>query len=262
MKSGNRTLTESLNRVKMNAAFFFLVPGPKMIWQFEELGYDVELNNDRLGVKPTKWEYLEDTERKNLHDVYTSLINLKTKTRIIDDGDFEWNTSGDAKWITIKHADVDIAVVGNFDELFANVEAHFTANGTWYNYLTGASVEVTDFNNHTIPLNGSEFHIYTSKEIENYIDSIPVSTVLGVEDLREENIKIFPNPGEDNLVIETSQNIDFMVISDINGRIIKTIDNVQLGKSIGIDISILKQGLYILEIQQGKGKVYKRFIKK
>ncbi len=262
MKSGNRTLKESLNRVKMNAAFFFLVPGPKMIWQFEELGYDVELNDDRVGVKPSKWEYLEDTERKKLHDVYTSLINLKTQTRIIDDGDFEWNTSSDAKWITIKHADVDIAVVGNFDESFANVEAHFTANGTWYNYLTGASVEVTDFNNHTIPLNGSEFHIYTSKEIENYIDSIPVSTVLGVEDMTGENIKIFPNPSEDNLVIEATQNIEYLVISDINGRTIKTIDNIQQRKNAKIDISVLKQGLYILEIQQGNKKVYKRFIKK
>ncbi len=262
MKSGNRTLKESLNRVKMNAAFFFLVPGPKMIWQFEELGYDIALNDNRVAIKPAKWEYLQDVGRKKLHDVYTSLINLKTQTRIIDDGDFEWNTSGDAKWITIKHADVDMVVVGNFDESFANVAAHFTGNGTWYDYLSGATVEVSDFNNHTIPLNGGEFHIYTSKKIENYIDSVPVSTVLGVENLQGHRIKIYPNPSEANITIAANNKIGSLMITDMSGKKIKEINTMQPGKSIEIDISILKQGLYILEIQQGKEKVYKRFIKK
>ncbi|MDZ7681754.1 MAG: alpha-amylase family glycosyl hydrolase [Fodinibius sp.] len=45
--SGNYDITEletALNRNKMAAAFFFTVPGPKMMWQFGELGYDKSIN--------------------------------------------------------------------------------------------------------------------------------------------------------------------------------------------------------------------------
>ncbi len=45
----------ALDRLKLAAAFFFTVPGPKMIWQFGEFGYDVDINeNGRTGIKPTK----------------------------------------------------------------------------------------------------------------------------------------------------------------------------------------------------------------
>ena len=33
-----------MKRLALNAAFFFTVPGPKMIWQFGELGYDYSIN--------------------------------------------------------------------------------------------------------------------------------------------------------------------------------------------------------------------------
>jgi 1,4-alpha-glucan branching enzyme len=35
--------TTSLNRIKAASAFLYLVPGPKMLWQFGELGYDISI---------------------------------------------------------------------------------------------------------------------------------------------------------------------------------------------------------------------------
>ena len=44
-----------MERAKINDAFFLLAPGPKMIWQFGEIGYDISINeNDRVGKKPCK----------------------------------------------------------------------------------------------------------------------------------------------------------------------------------------------------------------
>ncbi len=54
-----KELNTALNRIKLAAAFFITVPGPKMIWQFGELGYDYSIDyNGRVGNKPIKWDYL------------------------------------------------------------------------------------------------------------------------------------------------------------------------------------------------------------
>lgn len=39
-------LTTRMNQLAANAAFCFTVPGPKMIWQFGELGYDETLGEE------------------------------------------------------------------------------------------------------------------------------------------------------------------------------------------------------------------------
>ena len=54
--------------LNLNAAFLLTIPGPKMIWQFGELGYDYSINtctngtvnnNCRLDEKPIRWDYHE-----------------------------------------------------------------------------------------------------------------------------------------------------------------------------------------------------------
>ena len=66
MKSGERpsdpsvtpgesedALTVAMRRAGASTAFFLTVPGPKMIWQFGEIGYDYSIDyNDRTGEKP------------------------------------------------------------------------------------------------------------------------------------------------------------------------------------------------------------------
>ncbi|MDZ7764853.1 MAG: hypothetical protein U5K00_10550 [Melioribacteraceae bacterium] len=45
--SGDYDITKlnvALQRVKLAGAFFFTIPGPKMIWQFGELGYDYSID--------------------------------------------------------------------------------------------------------------------------------------------------------------------------------------------------------------------------
>ena len=45
-----KNLNTSLERLKSAGSIFFLLPGPKMIWQFGEVGYDISIDyNGRLG---------------------------------------------------------------------------------------------------------------------------------------------------------------------------------------------------------------------
>ena len=64
-----------LDRAGLCAAFSMLIPGPKMIWQFGELGYDYSIDyNGRVGRKPVRWDYLEDSDRNDLYQEYSYLL--------------------------------------------------------------------------------------------------------------------------------------------------------------------------------------------
>jgi hypothetical protein len=69
--------------MELVSAFLFTIPGPKMLWQFGELGYDYSINrctdgtikNEcRLSNKPIRWDYLNDPRRKSVYNTYSSLI--------------------------------------------------------------------------------------------------------------------------------------------------------------------------------------------
>ena len=69
----------------MAAAFLFSIPGPKMIWQFGELGYDVSIdNNGRTGEKTIRWDYYQNPSRKALYDIYAKMIKMKTSNSIFN----------------------------------------------------------------------------------------------------------------------------------------------------------------------------------
>ncbi|MEP1033835.1 alpha-amylase family glycosyl hydrolase [Ekhidna sp.] len=209
---------ESLERAKLAAAFFLTVPGPKMIWQFGELGYDEELNNDRLGIKPTRWEYLEDFNRKKLFDLYKSLVHLRTETNYVNKDYFEWNTSGDIKTINLTHPDVEIYVIGNFDTEEQAGNHTFSSTGTWYNYFTGESIEITN-TAEEVTLSPGEWYMYTSELIDNYIEDQQI-TLSSTDDLTD-HIYVYPNPASEILNIQKNLRITDYQLSDLSGRILQ-----------------------------------------
>ena len=61
--------------MELDALFFLTVPGPKMIWQFGELGYDVSIDyGGRTSEKPLKWDYFLDPDRHRLYLIYKLLL--------------------------------------------------------------------------------------------------------------------------------------------------------------------------------------------
>ena len=104
--SGDSNLAARMKREALNAAFFLTVPGPKMLWQFEELGYDISIEqNGRPGKKPVHWDYLENADRMALHDTYASLMKFRKENPrfFSSDADFSKGLVGSPFFIVAFH---------------------------------------------------------------------------------------------------------------------------------------------------------------
>lgn len=160
-------LAARMQRLGLNAAFSLLVPGPKMIWQFGELGYDVSIEeNGRTGEKPLHWDYYDAPERKALYDTYAKLLKFRRdNARIFDmDASFEmWATGGmSARTMFGSNEGKSFAVIGNF--LTTDYDDTYTLKsaGTWYDLFSGKPYNVGSDCRVSILLNAGEFVVLTN----------------------------------------------------------------------------------------------------
>lgn len=156
-----KDLATALKREEMAAAFLFAVPGPKMIWQFEELGYDISINfNGRTGNKPIHWEYYQQTERKALYDAYSKFINLKKKNSIFNATNATYSLAGGIKYIKLTEGANTVMVVGNFDVTSKDASIDFGASGSWHDVLGGGTLSLSTAT-YIKTLAPGEYHIYS-----------------------------------------------------------------------------------------------------
>lgn len=154
-----RNLATALKRTEAAAVILMSFPGPKMIWQFGERGYDQELNNDRLGKKPPHWEYMDVLTRKSLYDVYAKMNTLRASNPIFSTTDYITNTRDNYKQILLKSPTGYICAIANFDTVALTANVAFNKIGTWTDSFTGASINVTA-NEMSIQLQPGEYHLY------------------------------------------------------------------------------------------------------
>lgn len=179
-----KNLNIGLERVKTSGAFAYLVPGPKLIWQFGELGYDKSINtcsngtvnNDcRTGEKPILWEYFENVNRKKIYDVFSELFKLKTTHSVFNTNDVSIiGGSSLQKQITLTNtpytatpantSQMNVLILGNFDVTAQNITPNFQHTGTWYHYFDNSTLNVTN-TNASINLQPGEFRIYTDVQL-------------------------------------------------------------------------------------------------
>jgi 1,4-alpha-glucan branching enzyme len=160
-----KSLPTALERMKLNAAFFLTIPGPKMIWQFGEIGYDVSINeNGRTGNKPLKWNYLNEPDRLKLYKVYAALATLKTTQPAFRSTDFTLSVNGLVKQIQINDPSMQVAVIGNFGITPAIVNPVFPVAGKWYDYFTGTELTVTS-PAAALLFQPGEFHLFTTQRL-------------------------------------------------------------------------------------------------
>jgi 1,4-alpha-glucan branching enzyme len=174
-----RNLNTALARVEAATTVFFTVPGPKMIWQFGERGYDVPLNfgGSNVANKPPRWEYMLVPERVRLYNTFKSVIQLRlTNPAIFNNTTFTYDfNSGLVKVFQIADpnaAGKKVTVVANFDVVAQTKTVSFQSAGDWTNYIsngTGTGLNGVTGNNfnltatsQTITLQPGEYHIYLS----------------------------------------------------------------------------------------------------
>ncbi|MEO0553910.1 MAG: alpha-amylase family glycosyl hydrolase [Bacteroidota bacterium] len=245
-------------RTKLGAAFFFTLPGQKMLWQFQELAYDVELNDDRLGEKPEPWggvgevgQYYDNTERQKVFSAYAALIDFrKQKLEAIKNGAITSILTGQLRRITIQHESGSIVVIGNFGLSPQLMSVSFPESGTWYDYFSDDTFEVDQLNQE-IPLVPGAFHILTTDELapveEGLVPFTLPETVTSIDDLSGESVIVYPNPSSQNIKVLYNKEVSSVEMINVIG-IRENIQWHQESDGININVSTLSVGNYRLLI--------------
>ncbi len=260
--NGNATysvkdLPTALDRISLAGAFYFTVPGPKMIWQFGELGYDFSINTCEDGTvddgcrtnpKPIRWDYYEDPNRKAVYDLYSKLIDLKQNENIFKTNDFTIDASSDdAKSIHLtdnsrgrRRGVKNVTIIGNFGIEPIEIDPNFQKRGFWFDLLNFRSrpLFVRDVNA-KITLQPGEFKIYGDRP---YFPRIRRP--------RRPNLVIYPNPTRASFAIK--KDAKKVIIFNSTGRVAKTFDgDFKSGHSF--QVNDLRKGLYIVKINSPEG---------
>ncbi|GAB3914101.1 alpha-amylase family glycosyl hydrolase [Mucilaginibacter boryungensis] len=156
-----KTIATGLARQEAAAAFLLTAPGPKMIWQFGEVGYDINIDyNGRTGEKPIHWEYNLDANRHKLYKAFAKLIKMKIANPVFTASTMTYNAAGAIKTETLSGSGVTVVVVGNFDVNAQSATVAFPTAGTWYDYMSGTTINVAL--PYTATLAPGEYHIYSN----------------------------------------------------------------------------------------------------
>lgn len=157
------TLT-ALKHMEMAAVIWLAIPGPKMIWQFGELGYDYSIffGGDRTAPKPPRWDYWDIYERQRIHRVYNAMIQLRSSDAFRF-GQFSHDFSGEGKRAWISHSSMNVVAAVNTGVTGFDMAPGFQHGGTWYNYFTGESFEVSDPGGHFFFFGPGEYKVFTNE---------------------------------------------------------------------------------------------------
>tara|TARA_B100000686_G_scaffold355362_1_gene473506 strand:+ start:2174 stop:5071 length:2898 start_codon:yes stop_codon:yes gene_type:complete len=259
-----REISTSLNRMKAIGAFFFTIPGPKMIWQFGELGYDISIDDPcRTCEKPIRWEYFEDQQRQNLYKTYKALIELRKEYPVFHSSEtnVQLNVAdpNGKKRIRLSHDNMKAIIIGNFGMVEQSIEPLFYHSGIWYDYFFGDSLYVQNVNEQ-ISLSPGEFRIYTDSFIESPEQGILSAKIDENSFLKEFTLyPNYPNPFnlETTIIFSVSEHsISQLQIFDALGRLVDTLIDKKLfpGKySIKWNASKYPSGIYF-SVLKSKGK--------
>ncbi len=238
------------DRVVLASAFFYTIPGPKMLYMFEELGYDVSIDNPcRVCEKPILWNYYENQYRQKIYFYMASMMDMRKKYPVFNTSNFSYALGGAAKRINLNHATMNVTVVGNFAVTAGSVYPNFQHTGTWYDYFTGDSITVS---NATAPLNfgPGEWHIYTDVKTDD-------AAFMNLDEnaLALEPYLLYPNPSAGEVQWLTDFPVGEQVqwtLHDLTGRAAAAGNFTSQGPAIEtLDFNELTAGVYVLRFSVG-----------
>ncbi len=252
-----RTLSVALKRMELAAMFFYPVPGPKMLWQFGELGYDVSINyNGRVGVKPVKWEYYSDYRRKYLYDLSSELIRLKKEEPAFSTTDFVLNFSGSGKSIQLNHETMNVVVVGNFSVQPNEVTPGFQHTGWWYDHFKGDSINVSDINM-SISMGPGEYCMFADKLLATPQIGTGISEPGKPGNIPQMQVLFERENGNYHILVEkNSPGVMTIHLLDLSGRVIKLIADGEFGTGaheFKLRADGIIPGVYIIQINSAEG---------
>ncbi len=266
----NGNLTNALARMGAIGAMSILVPGPKMIWHFGELGNNQSIYtcsngtiNDESAFFPgdckldtkeqVQWtqNWLADARRTAILSDWSKMISLKT-TEPVFSSDFAISPDGsnirqrlyvyNNSYPTTQLRNV--VVIANFSVGSQNINPSFptdvyTYPMTWYNLMDNTPITINS-PTATIALAPGQFRVYGNRP--STLSSEDFATNLN-------NISLYPNPTKNSFAI--SADVSNVEIYNITGQLVKSFTNVISDQEL--DITNLNSGIYLVKMTNGNG---------
>lgn len=275
-----RTLANALQRQKAYGAVFLTVPGPKMIWQFAELGFDksiytcedgVTVNTEgdalpgdcKLSPKPTAFGlgYDSDAARKSVYDTWAKILELRLTNAVFNTKTFNVESGNLMPRIYIYDNNLpssslkNVVILANFTLTAQNIVPNFPYAGNWVNLMDETSFGVTD-TAAPITIEPGGFRIFGNAS--------GLATDESASNKNTVSLRLAQNPvSNGNAVLNyTNAKNGAVYIYDLSGSLVKT---AKLSKTNGIEnisVSGLKTGLYLIQLKSDQGTAVAKMIVK
>ncbi|MDR6465418.1 alpha-amylase family glycosyl hydrolase [Chryseobacterium sediminis] len=270
-----KNLNTALERMKTFGATFFTIPGPKMIWQFGELGYEFSINRCADGTinngcrtdeKPVAFTLNYDTNvnRKAVYDTWAKIITIrnthqifKTKTYSIESNNLTNDPNGLITRIYLYDPAIttgikNVVVLANYDTSAKNVVPYFPYTGQWQNLMDDSILNVASTST-PITLQPGEFRIFG-----NYAGALSTTDPNAVHKL---SLQIADNPiqnGVAKLIFNKAKNGEILIF-DMTG---KKLDSFKLNKENGtyeMKVSY-PAGTYLVQLKSETGTAIQKMM--
>ena len=210
----------ALDRMKAAGALFLTVPGPKMIWQFGELGFENSINtcedgtvseSCKLSKKKSAFELgmQNDSRRIKLFNVWSRILKLRNSESIFKTNNFTTTFSSDLKYMILNDDSSEnikkVIVIANFGTQTKEVNGIILPNGEWYN-IYGNNSKITISDQNKLSLSPGQFIILADKQtsIEDDEGLLLSSEETGIN----KKITIYPNPSVESFLIEMDKSLN------------------------------------------------------
>lgn len=270
----------AIDRQKLTGSFFLTIPGPKMLWQFGELGYGwgeeeclkpgnggsgdcTPSDPGRVDPKPIRWEYISNPVRNNLYRTWSELLRLRNSSPVFTSAETQFSSSlsGTINWVKLLHDDMNAVIVGNFGVFGETASIPFPESGIWYDFVSGDELGVAQ-TNQTVDMMPGEVRIYTSQDVPASEEGVFVSNENSEGSDIPENFRLlqnYPNPFNPTTMIsyDISQASQVQLnVYDALGREVATLvkrENHPAGTfSVTFDASQLSSGIYFTRLKSGE----------
>lgn len=268
-----KTPATALSRMSALGAVTLLVPGPKMIYHFGELGWELSIfacNNGsvntpdddisgdcKLDTKPQpQWtsNWLGDNNRNKIYTDWAKMITMKIKEPVFS-GTANISSSSLTPTIKITNSSLassqlkDVLVLANFDLATKNVPTGFPYAGTWYNLMDNTTINVTDVNA-AISIPAGEFRIYGNK----------VANLAIANFEKESGIYLYPNPATNYFTLNMAASK--VQIYSVTGQLMKSFNGNQAAV-YQFNVSDLSNGVYVVKAYDDNEELQvMKFVKK
>ncbi len=233
--------TEMMERMKLGAAFFYTIPGPKMMWMFEEQACNYSLytcsdgsvsytDDCKLAEKPFNWSsYMQDADRVDVYNTFSELLKLRANYDVFTLGYYEIDENGDGeagtgqgslRQIRIEYDDMDVVIMGNFGTSGGSIVPWFPSEGTWYNYFN-EDYPTYEYTGQTeYYLAAGQWELFTSVAIDDSAILAPSNLSASVTDSDVTLTWVDNADNETAYVVERSNNSDsdFSVIASLESN--------------------------------------------